>query len=512
MEQKEEAVSGAPLSECTEQVTINNNVFSAGCISNYYHNWEKVTTDKWILNSVVGYEIELEQCPIQQIIPLPIPFSRNEHDIISKLVIYKLKTGIIEQVSHSDYEFISNVFIRPKKNGTFRFILNLSKLNEFVTYHHFKMDSISTVINLMRPNCYMGSIDLKDAYFSVSIINQSRKLLRFYWNDTLYQFTCLPNGLASAPRVFTKLLKPIYAKLRENAHIACGYIDDSFIMGHNELRCANSIHAVLKSFMSLGFCINEEKSIVKPVQRLQHLGFILDSVNMTIELPVAKKEIICDKFKDLLKQQQVTIQHVAECIGLIVSSFPGVDYGPLFYRHIEMDKTEALKRVYGDYSAFMILSPEAKSEIQWWLFSLPHALKQLHRILPRIVLTTDASNEGWGAVVEDNSTGGRWSVQEQCEHINVLELKAVYLGLQTYFEDKNDVNVKVKIDNTTAVAYINNMGGIKSLKCNSLAKEIWLWCKARTIWIIAAHLQYQVEIIWWLIGDQEFFMIRLNGN
>ena len=34
----------------------------------------------------------------------------------------------------------------------------------------------------------------------------------------------------------------------------------------------------------------------------------------------------------------------------------------------------------------------------------------------------------------------------------------------------------VMIDNTTAVTYINNMGGSHSAVCNSLAREIWFWC------------------------------------
>ena len=48
-------------------------------------------------------------------------------------------------------------------------------------------------------------------------------------------------------------------------------------------------------------------------------------------------------------------------------------------------------------------------------------------------LTTDASNNGWGAVYGNQSTGGLWSSHEKSHHINYLELLAVYLGLKLSF-------------------------------------------------------------------------------
>lgn len=55
----------------------------------------------------------------------------------------------------------------------------------------------------------MASIDLKYAYYTVLISKDDHKYLKFKFNGRLYQYTCLPNGLSCAPRVFTKLLKPV---------------------------------------------------------------------------------------------------------------------------------------------------------------------------------------------------------------------------------------------------------------------------------------------------------------
>ena len=60
---------------------------------------------------------------------------------------------------------MSGIFTGDKKEGNKRIILNLKKFNKFVNYKHFKMESINNVINLVKLNVYMASIDLKDAFF-----------------------------------------------------------------------------------------------------------------------------------------------------------------------------------------------------------------------------------------------------------------------------------------------------------------------------------------------------------
>ena len=74
-------------------------------------------------------------------------------------------------------------------------ILNLKPFNEFVDYHHFKMDTLCTALKLIRPGCFMASVDLKDAYYPIPIAEEDRKFLMFEWKGQYYQYTCLPNGL-----------------------------------------------------------------------------------------------------------------------------------------------------------------------------------------------------------------------------------------------------------------------------------------------------------------------------
>ena len=119
--------------------------------------------------------------------------------------------------------------------------------------------------------------------------------------------------------------------------------------------------------------------------------------------------------------------------------------------------------------------------------NIDYSGKHLDISPPDVVLFTDASEQGWGAHIGQTMTGGRWTQFESCSHINVLELKAILFGLKSLCKEKSQ-HVKVMTDNTTALAYVKHMGGVRSLECNDIAHEIWLWCEQKSIWITIAHI------------------------
>ena len=169
--------------------------------------------------------------------PRQINCSTTEREIIRQEISKLLLKGVTEIAHNPDSGIVSNVFATPKKDGSYRMILNLQQLNEFVVCQHFKMDNIQTALRLVRSQCFMASVDLKDAYYSVPIALEHRHFLMFKWEGQYYQYTCLPNGLAFAPRLFTKILKPIYSYLHSIGHISMGHIDDSFLVGYTHSAC-----------------------------------------------------------------------------------------------------------------------------------------------------------------------------------------------------------------------------------------------------------------------------------
>ena len=80
------------------------------------------------------------------------------------------------------------------------------------------MESIvNDAVNLMTEGCFFGSIDLKDAYFSVNIREESKKFFRFRFNNILYQFIGLPQGYIDSPGNFIKVMLPALKTLRKKA-------------------------------------------------------------------------------------------------------------------------------------------------------------------------------------------------------------------------------------------------------------------------------------------------------
>ena len=466
--------------------------FQAGRLSDFTSYWRTLTKDRNILNTVSGLSIEFIDLPYQNFIPKEYKHTDEELGYLTEEIEKLLRKGVIEKAKWDDTQFISNIFLRDKKDGSYRMILNLSKLNESVEYHKFKMDTFISALSLITPNCYMASIDFKDAYYSVPIKKEHRKWLRFMFQNQLYEFTCLPNGLSSGPRLFTKITKPLFANLRELGHLNSPYIDDSILVGEDWEDCARNVKDTVEMAMDAGFVIHPIKSIFIPTQEIEFLGFWINSIYMTVTLTRRKAEVIQKLCSELLTYKRPTIRTVARVVGKMVSSFPAIRYGKLFYRQIDNEKTEALKINKGNYEGKMRLSNKAKLDLKWWVDNVLTGYCPIVEKKPDITIYSDASLKGWGGVRDKSSTGGNWSENESRIHINVLELMAAHYVLASLCKNETNIHIRMMIDNKTAVAYINGMGGRKNT-CNLVTRKIWDWCIERNIWLSAAYITSQAN-------------------
>lgn len=171
----------------------------------------------------------------------------------------------------------------------------------------------------------------------------------------------------------------------------------------------------------------------------------------------------------------------------------GCEYGPGHYRFLEKDKTQALRKSRGNFDGEVRLSDRAKQDLAWWIVNLSRAQRRIWIEIPKILLTTDACDYGWGAVFESPGkakeyTNGAWSKNEKEWHINVKETLAVWWGLLSFAKDLHDCAIKCRIDNTTAVAYINHQGGMKNPECDRISRDIWAFCQEKGIWLYATHI------------------------
>ena len=166
--------------------------FCAGQIAKCFSVWQTITSDSEVLQTVSGEHIDFSSHPTTSCATGANVVKPGDSKQFLSETSKLLKKGVIfssHSSAHEDAEFISPIFLRAKKDGTHRLILNLKDFNKHVIYCHFKMDSIWTAINLMTPHCYMASVDLKDAYYSVPIAPSDQTFLKFEWNQQLYQYT-----------------------------------------------------------------------------------------------------------------------------------------------------------------------------------------------------------------------------------------------------------------------------------------------------------------------------------
>ena len=129
-----------------------------------------------------------------------------------------------------------------------------------------------------------------------------------------------------------------------------------------------------------------------------------------------------------------------QLIGRLASTAIAVLPAPLQYRPMQCQQILELS-VAGNYSSEIKLSDEVKAELQWWVQNL-HLNNGVSVISPppppQLLITSDASLEGWGAFCQGHKTGRQWTLPEKKDHINILELRAAKYAILTLPNCKNN--------------------------------------------------------------------------
>lgn len=433
-----------------------------------------------------GYKLDLISPPVQGAPPLAS--GTGKADLIEEEVQKLLRKGAIKEVPNCHGQFLSRIFLVPKKDGSFRPVVNLRPLNRFMENVHFKMESLGMMRDLLENDDWMASIDLKDAYLSVAIWEEHRKYLRFPWRKKVYEFQCLPFGLSSAPRVFTKLLKPVLAHLRQQGIRLIMYLDDMLVMAQSRTALEKQLIQIISLLETLGFVVNREKSQLQPTQSIQYLGFLIDSQQMKILLTEEKIGHLSAACKMVRQQGFLSARELARLIGKLTATLPAIFPAPLWYRELQRLKNQALRSSHS-FETSVLLTQEALLELDWWSskMSLVNG-KNIRTQEPDMVMETDASMLGWGAVCNGTRTGGLWSQVERRNHINYLELLAATFAVKAFTKNKSNLHLLLRMDNRTAICYVNHMGGTHSPLMSKLAIQLWQWCLERNLSLSAVHL------------------------
>lgn len=454
----------------------------------FYNIWQSITQNPLILEWITGYRLPFCSKPTQRNLPRNL-IKHNCATDIRKVIADLLAAGAISRTCSQTGQFISNFFIVKKSNGSLRFILNLKLLNTFlIEPPHFKLEDYRSVKDLIHKNSYLCKIDLQNAYYSVNINSIDRKYLKFEYEGNLYCFNCLPFGLSTAPFLFTKLLKPALTYLRNSGVVCVAYLDDILIIASSYNEAKKDCNKTVVLLTSLGFTINMEKSILSPTQECRFLGFNFNTTNMRMSLPLDKKEKIVSLCNQFLYQISCSIRNLAAFIGVLVAACPATQYGWAHVKALERLKYLALAENNNKYNKKINLPASIKDDIIWWLKIYHDPGINIIELNYQFEIFSDSSKDGWGAVCNSIRTRGYWGIKEKSLHINILELKAAYNAIKSFTKDLYNINLLIRVDNTTALAYINKMGGIRYKKLNKVAQKIWKYCEQQNIKIFASYI------------------------
>jgi len=367
---------------------------------------------QWVLQSIErGYAIQFRSPPPRFNGVLPTVVGPEQALVMEQEVKTLLQKEAIERVPPPSKEsgYYSRYFIVPKKDGGLRPILDLRLLNRAVAKLKFKMLTLKQIVSQIRSEDWFVTIDLKDAYFHISILPQHRKFLRFAFGGEAYQYRVLPFGLALSPRTFTKCMDAALVPLRLQGIRILNYIDDWVILAQSQQQAVRHRDVVLAHIKKLGLRLNAKKSVLSPSQKTSFLGVLWDSVAMRACLSPARITSILSAVKRVKLGQLLTVKQFQRLLGLMAAASNVIPCGLLYMRPLQWWlRTKGFSPRGNPLRTIKVTRRCLRALVMW---RDPCFLSQgpvLGALCRRVTLTTDASLTGWGAIMSGRPAQGLW--------------------------------------------------------------------------------------------------------
>ena len=258
-------------------------------IFKFFDQWKSITSNRFVLNMVWGHYLQLRSHP-----PLFLDFwhfnvkvAAAHHPLFQKEVDEFLAKGAIEP-SSGGAGFYSSMFVVPTHTGGLCTILNLKHFNHFMHIPSFKMPTLKNVWQLIQQGDFAFSIDLQDAYLHIPIVKHHHHFLHFVWHNVPYQWKVLPFGLATAPRIFTSLMKPILFLCHHKVLHIVIYKDYILVLICSKWAGKRACLFLCSLLVCLGLHINFSKSDLHLSQSFTFRGLCWDTVHISVSLPPDK--------------------------------------------------------------------------------------------------------------------------------------------------------------------------------------------------------------------------------
>ena len=274
------------------------------------------------------------------------------------------------------------------------------------------------------------------------------------------------------------------------------YLDDWLVLSSSEKKAKESIRELLSLCRTLGIVINEKKSDLVPSQSAKYLGMTIDTDAGKVFPSLARVEKFLTVAERFCTMQSPPAQLWQVVLGHLASLERLVPHGRLRMRSLQWHLKSQWSPESDPPSLPVALPEEARRDLSWWMVR-DHLLVGVRFGTPALDLHlySDESSSGWGAHLLDQNVSGVWSAQEKLLHINLLEMKALFLALQAFQEDVAGHHVTAMCDNSTVVAYINKQVGTVSRPLCLLTSRLLRWTESFDVHLEARYLPGESNVL-----------------
>ena len=320
--------------------------------------------------------------------------------------------------------------------------------------------------------------------------------MRFTSEGTVYQFRALCFGLSTAPQVFTRVFAVMSAWAHSHGIRLLRYLDDWLVLSSSEREAKQAIQSLFSLCRILGIVINKKKWDLVPSQTAKYIGMTIDTEAGKVFPSLARvekfltvAESFCTMDAPLAQLWQVILGHLA----LLERQVP---HGRLRMRTLQWHLKVQWSPESDPPSLAVPLPREVRRDLSWWVVR-DHLLMgvQFGTPAPDLHLYSDVSCSGWGAHLLSQHMSGVWSDLEKLLHMNLLEMKALFLGLQAFREDVIGHHMTAMCDNSTVVAYVNKQWGTVSQALCLLTSRLLRWTESFDVHLDARYLPGQDNVL-----------------
>ena len=388
-----------------------------------------------------GYSLPFARLP-------PAIFLRNNRsafqnsEFVGAAILELLEPGLIIEVN-SPPHCVNPLSVTEGKK--LRLVLDLREVNRYLVKCNFRYEDLRSLAEVFQKEFWFFTWDLKSGYHHMDIFPPHRQFLGFSWSiagsTRYFCFSVLPFGLSSACYCFTKLLRPLVKRWRSMSQNCFVYLDDG-ISGSRDYISARAASNIQRSDLaSAGFVTNEEKSNWEPVQIGEWLGFLINTIWLTFQIPPKKLEL-------LVNDGHSTYRSLARLAGFIISLSLAV--GPI--ARIFTRQMHYAIHTRPSWDATFVFSDPLMQELRFWLQNIRafEGFPLKPTFCADSVLFTDASEFAFGGYVATLGgvpASGMFPESDLHTSSTFREIKAVLYVLQSYAEKLANQSVKIFVDN-----------------------------------------------------------------